>query len=73
MLFVNASSSRKFYKLIIEYQINGGTRISDGGGGGHPAPEKPGGGGAQKSFVWPFRPWFGLKEGGAFRSLGPLP
>ena len=45
MLFVNASSSRKFYKLIIEYQINGGTRISDGGAGGHPDPEITGGGG----------------------------
>ena len=42
-------------------------------GGGHPDPEITGGGQSQKSFVWPFRPWFGLKEGGAFRSLGPLP
>ena len=63
MLFVKACSSRKFYKLIIEYKINGGTRISDGGGG-HPDPEITGGGQSQKSFVWPFRPRFGLKEGG---------
>ena len=52
MLFVNASSSRKFYKLIIEYQINGGTRISDGGGGGHPDPEIMGGGGSLKKVLF---------------------
>ena len=51
MLFVNASSSRKFYKLIIEYQINGGTRISDGGGG-HPDPEITGGGGSLKKVLF---------------------
>ena len=41
MLFVKASGSRNCYKLIIEYIINGGTRISDGGwgGGGNPDPE----------------------------------
>ena len=38
MLFVKASGSRKFYKLIIDYIINGGTRISDGGWG-NPDPE----------------------------------
>ena len=52
MLFVNASSSRKFYKLIIEYQINGGTRISDGGGG-HPDPEITGGGSLKKVLFGP--------------------
>ena len=74
MLFVKACSSRKFYKLIIEYKINGGTRISDGGGD-HPDPEITGGQ-SQKSFVWPFRPRFGLKERGGIQvprapPLGP--
>ena len=44
MLFVKASGSRKCYKLIIEYIINGGTRISDGGRGG--------GGVIQQTSVW---------------------
>ena len=52
MLFVKACSSRKFYKLIIEYKINGGTKISDGGGG-HPDPEITGGGSLKKVLFGP--------------------
>lgn len=33
-------------------------------GGGHSDPEVTGGGQSRKRFVWPFRPRFGLKEGG---------
>ena len=50
MLFVKASSSRKCYKLIIEYKINGRTRISDRGG--HPDPEITGGGGSLKKVLF---------------------
>ena len=76
MLFVNASSSRKFYKLIIEYQINGGTRISDGGGG-HPDPEITGGGAVSKKVCLALQTLVWFKRRGGIQvarapPLGPL-
>ena len=77
MLFVNASSSRKFYKLIIEYQINGGTRISDGGGGGVIHTLRKWGGAVSKKFCLALQTLVWFKRRGGIQvprapPLGPL-